>query len=448
MSYFAKIRSSLARVIAPDNIRRFDAAGQGRRFTATPAYGSHHTETAVASGQLRSRARHLAANNPWAANGIEALVTALVGTGIVPASGVKDRATRRKLQSQFRAWAKTCDADGLTDYYGLQAQAARALIVDGEAFIQLIETDSGLKLRLIPAELIQSVSGSLDPLNVSGIQFDAEGKRLSYSVQKNPNSTEFVTVPAADMIHLFKPLGAGQVRGTSWLASVILKLADLDGLEDALLMGFKVAALHAGFITNLGSDSALPYEGQQAGTQLDVSLEPGTMKVLPPGTDVKFNSPMQAQQGSEFIATQLRAVAAGLHVPEFLLSGDMRGANYSSMRSALVSFRQYIERIQYNVLIPQMLDRVWNRVMFAESDLTVEHYPPALPWVDPLKDVEAVAAEIQAGLTSRRQAVARRGYDIEELDDEIKADREREAAMGLSFNTQTTGAKNANSSQG
>jgi lambda family phage portal protein len=430
---FSKIRTALARVIAPDAVRRFDGAGAGRRFTSTPVYGSHRTETAVASGQLRSRARHLAANNPWAGNGIEALVTALVGTGIVPASSVKNRDTRRKLQSQFRAWAKTCDADGLTDYYGLQAQAARAMIVDGESFIHLIETESGLKLRVIPAELIQSASGSLDPLNVSGIQFDAQGQRVSYSVQKNPNSTEFVTVLAADMIHLFKPLGAGQVRGTSWLAPVILKLADLDGLEDALLMGFKVAALHAGFITNLGSDASLPYDGQQAGNQLDVSLEPGTMKVLPPGTDVKFNSPMQAQQGSEFIATQLRAVAAGLHVPEFLLSGDMRGANYSSMRSALVAFRSYVERIQYNILIPQMLDRVWTRVMFNESDLTVEHYPPALPWVDPTKDVEAVAAEIQAGLVSRRQAVSRRGYDIEELDDEIQADREREKAMGLSF---------------
>jgi lambda family phage portal protein len=430
VSFLSKI---FGRSTAPEKLRRFEAAGGGRRFTSTPAYGTHRTETAVASGQLRSRARHLAANNPWADNGIEALVTALVGTGIVPASSVKDRTARRKLQSQFRTWAKTCDADGLTDYYGLQAQAARALIVDGEAFLQMIETDSGLKLRLIPAELVQSAT--TDSAEISGIRFDVQGQRTSYSVLKGQNSTEFVTVPAADMLHLLKPLGAGQVRGTSWLASVILKLADLDGLEDALLMGFKVAALHAGFITNLGSDSTLPFEGQQTGTTLDVSLEPGTMKVLPPGTDVRFNSPMQAQQGSEFIATQLRAVAAGLHVPEFLLSGDMRGANYSSMRSALVSFRQYIERIQYNVLIPQMLDRVWDRVMFTEDDLTVEHYPPALPWVDPLKDVEAVAAEIQAGLVSRRQAVARRGYDIEDLDDEIKADREREAAMGLSFVT-------------
>jgi lambda family phage portal protein len=446
MSLFPKIRTALARAIAPEYTRRFEAAGGGRRFASTPNYGSHRVETALASTQLRSRARHLAVNNPWASNGIEALVTALVGTGIVPASGEKSRAARRKLQSQFRSWAKTCDADGLTDYWGIQAQAARALVVDGEAFIQMIESDTGLSLRLIPSEMIQSASASatIDPLNVAGIQFDAEGKRVSYSVRKNPNSTKYVIVPASDMIHLFMPLGAGQVRGTSWLASVILKLADLDLLDDALLKGFQVSALHAGYVTNLGSDGALPFDGQQTGSTLDVSLEPGTVKVLPMGTDIKFNSPMQAQQGNEFISAQLRAVAAGLHVPEFLLSGDLRGANYSSMRSALISFRQYIERIQYQILIPQMLDRIWNRVMFAENDLTVEHYTPALPWVDPLKDVEAVAAEIDAGLISRRQAVARRGYDIEELDDEIAADRDREKILGLSFEVQPATGKQQN----
>jgi capsid protein len=38
-------------------------------------------------------------------------------------------------------------------------------------------------------------------------------------------------------------------------------------------------------------------------------------------------------------------------------------------------------------------------------------------------------------LKSRRQAVAERGYSVEQLDEEISADRQREAAMGLSFNT-------------
>lgn len=54
-------------------------------------------------------------------------------------------------------------------------------------------------------------------------------------------------------------------------------------------------------------------------------------------------------------------------------------------------------------------------------------------WVDPLKDAEAVATQIAAGLKSRRQAVAELGYSIEELDSEIAADQAREKSLGLTF---------------
>ncbi|MFD1703361.1 hypothetical protein ACFSCV_10135 [Methylopila henanensis] len=53
--------------------------------------------------------------------------------------------------------------------------------------------------------------------------------------------------------------------------------------------------------------------------------------------------------------------------------------------------------------------------------------------MDPQKAIEADVAEINAGLASRRQKVAERGWSVEELDAEIAADREREAALGLSF---------------
>jgi capsid protein len=61
--------------------------------------------------------------------------------------------------------------------------------------------------------------------------------------------------------------------------------------------------------------------------------------------------------------------------------------------------------------------------------------PPRNDWVDPAKDVAAEVAAINAGLMSRRQAVAARGYDLEQLDAEIAADNERAASLGLSFNT-------------
>lgn len=44
---------------------------------------------------------------------------------------------------------------------------------------------------------------------------------------------------------------------------------------------------------------------------------------------------------------------------------------------------------------------------------------------------------MKGGLMSRRQAVAQLGYSIDELDAEIAADKAREAALGLSFNSES-----------
>ena len=49
------------------------------------------------------------------------------------------------------------------------------------------------------------------------------------------------------------------------------------------------------------------------------------------------------------------------------------------------------------------------------------------------KDVEAEILAINAGLKSRRQAISERGYDAEQVDAEIAADKARTDALGLSF---------------
>ncbi|CAA7626620.1 Bacteriophage capsid protein (fragment) [Magnetospirillum sp. SS-4] len=59
--------------------------------------------------------------------------------------------------------------------------------------------------------------------------------------------------------------------------------------------------------------------------------------------------------------------------------------------------------------------------------------PPKWDWVDPLKDTKAEIEQIGAGLKSRTQALAERGFDVEQVDAEIAADREREQRLGLQF---------------
>ena len=224
---------------------------------------------------------------------------------------------------------------------------------------------------------------------------------------------------------------------------MLLTLGELDGLLDALLVAARVSAMHAGFMTDMnGTGAALPYDGQQVGSVLESGLEPGTMKVLPAGFDIKFSQPQQAAQAIELAKLNLRSIAMGLGLPDHVLSGDLSGANYSSLRAGMVEWRQRTEQLQFNVIVPQLIRPVWQRwvdlgVMAGElpDDATAaaEYYPPAQTLIDPLKDSEAEAVLIAAGLKSRRQAVAQQGYDVETLDAEIAADHAREKALGLSF---------------
>jgi capsid protein len=59
--------------------------------------------------------------------------------------------------------------------------------------------------------------------------------------------------------------------------------------------------------------------------------------------------------------------------------------------------------------------------------------PTKWDWVDPMKDASAEILQIEAGLKSRTQALSERGYDAEQVDREIAAERKRELALGLDF---------------
>lgn len=434
-------RHKLAKWIAPaapQRVRRFDGATGGRRGWGVGTLANVNSQIGAAGSLLRARSRYLAANNQWVCNGANNLVGALVGSGIRPTSRTSGAV------EQFELWAERADADGRTDFYGLEALVARALVVDGESFVQLLHTDDGLRLRVLPAELIDE-SKTADLGNgsyvVQGVEFDADGKRIAYWVLPHrydqfASYAPPVRVDAADVLHVSQPLLPGQVRGVSWLAPIILPANEFDQLTDALLTGVKVAAMFAGIVTDQNNASGnAPFDGEQRGNILETGLEPGTLKVLPSGWDIKFATPQQAQQTNEFVKQSLRGLAAGLGVPTHLLDGDLTGANYSSLRAGLIPFRQRVEQIQYHCLVPQFLNPVWRRVMALESHFTppVEWLPPAWLQVDPLKAVEADIAEINAGLASRRQKVAERGWSIEQLDAEIAADRERERSLNLSY---------------
>lgn len=134
------------------------------------------------------------------------------------------------------------------------------------------------------------------------------------------------------------------------------------------------------------------------------------------------------------------------------MSGDLTNANYSSLRAGLLPFRAKVEQVQYGTLVPQLLRPVWRRWIATEvlsgrldlsPDLSAEWIMPRPMQVDPAKDLAAVREALALGLTSRTQAVNELGWNADDLDAEIAADRARETSLGLTFGPRREEASDA-----
>jgi lambda family phage portal protein len=448
----------------------FEAVQFRRRLMTWRGTSSNlNTLLSMSGTLLRNRAREAVRNQAYAGSACESFVANAVGCGIKPMPRVDDPALKDAMQKLWLDWTDEADADGLTDFYGLQALAARSMFEAGEVFLRFrprLPIDNlsvPLQLQMIEADQVplnHNVIGQNGRQIRCGIEFDAIGQRAAYWVMRShpgdqtiamPDTTP-VRVPATEMLHLYHPLRPGQIRGVPWITRSLVKLWLLDQYDDAELDRKKSAAMFAGFITKIAPDADMLGETENpdpddphAGL---AELQPGTFQALMPGEDIKFSEP--ADVGGSYEAFQYRnlsAVAAGMGIPYTQMTGDLRQANYSSLRAGLVEFRRRIEQFQHTTLVYQLCRPVRKRWMdeaVLSGALKIPNYrrdrrivqqctwlPEAFDWVDPEKDTKAELLEIAGGLKSRSQAISERGDDIEQVDAERAADKKREAALGL-----------------
>ncbi|MBZ0228464.1 MAG: phage portal protein, partial [Bauldia sp.] len=114
-------RRLLARQAFEGLSRGYEGAARGRRTDGWRSPGtSADTEIATAGALLRDRMRDLVRNNPHAAKAVAVLVNNIVGAGIMPRAASGDDRLDRTVNELWEAWARSCDADGQLDFYGLQ----------------------------------------------------------------------------------------------------------------------------------------------------------------------------------------------------------------------------------------------------------------------------------------------------------------------------------------
>jgi lambda family phage portal protein len=259
-------------------------------------------------------------------------------------------------------------------------------------------------------------------------------------------------------------LRPGQVRGEPWLSRALIRLYDYDQYTDADLAGKKIAALFAGFITELDpADPAMPNQTQALPGEADYlpppqpgisfsGLEPGTMQKLRPGEDIKFATPPGAGSGfKEFNTACLREIAAAIGVTYEQLTGDLTGVNYSSIRAGLLTFRRRIEQLQHAVIVFQLCRPVWEewlktavlanqikaRKFNNERDqyIDVKWITQGWQWVDPQKELDAAKESVRCGFTSVTQVISERGYDVEDTFADIAREQALADKLGLVLDT-------------
>ena len=432
----------------PVRLRSIDAAAGSRRAEGMGSFGPVNYEIGAALDIVRSRARYLSANNGWIKNGVGNYLGDLIGTGLRPSPLGVSAAERERMVDAFAEWAVDgADYEGRTTFAALQNLIGRHLYVDGEALAILHDTRDGLQIQVLPPErLDMSKTVELDGNAgiVNGVEFDGFGRRVAYWILPGGRELETygasasVRVDARDVIHVFESLAATQVRGLSGLAAAVLPSSDLAELTGALLVGAKVAAMIAGFIKDVNDTGNYRPDTETGDDGELTSWEPGELIRLPGGTDITFSSPQQQQRADRFVRTNLLEIAAALGLPEHYLSGDLTGANYSSLRAGLLPHRRRVSQCQALTLRPLFLDRVWRRWValefFAErmdaGRVRVDWIAPAWQQVDPEKAINATEKELELGLTSRSAAAEERGRSIADIDAERAADAERDPDPG------------------
>jgi len=479
MSVFGKVMNAFRVGGNPNPF--FEAAGRGRRLRGLNPPRLHVNKAIQASGTtLQSRARWLYNNNDMAGNAIDEWVSAAVGDGIKPRPRIRNKVLKKKLVDLFWRWTEEADADGMTDYYGLQEKVARETRLTGECFVRIRSRRPGdlwtvpFQLQVLASEMLDlAFNGNTTSGNTirAGIEFDAIGRRVAYhfwrfhpfdDVPLNAGiMRDRVRVPADEVIHVIEGREAGQIRGVPSIARVLVKIFKKEVYDDAELERKSVAALFTAFLIGRGENPIADDDDLEEGGDDEpvAPMQPGAIVDLGDDKDVRFAAP--ADVGGSYEPFQYRtalSISAGTGVPYAYVTGDVTKGNFSNVRTDIIRFRRRVNQWNYNTLIFQLCRVVWmqfvERAYMAglvdlpgyDEDPTpywaAEHLPPRQEWIDPAKDVKAELDAIGGGLKSRTQSVAERGYDREDIDAEIAEERGEEDRLKLKFSTRNT-AKDA-----
>lgn len=436
-------RAGRHRMQARAAMRAYEAAESGRRGPhGRPLRdGSANIMLQRDLPRLRAASSDLVRNTAHGARMVEVMTGNLVGTGIRPVADTGSDRLDRQLMSVWEATAARADPGGVLEYYGLQALQVRSMIERGDVFRRrVIDRDAPrgaapMQWQALEADccdlgrdsIATSAPGASQRTRL-GVELGEWDRRVGYWMfEAHPDESlvwRSTLVSAREVAHLFRPLRIGQVRGVPWLAPVLVGARDYADFLEATIVKARIEACFTAFVTT-DDDIGAVTGAKAVGRDLVAEMEPGTLTRLKQGEDVKFGQPSANTSFDPVSIHMMQALAVGVGATFDELTGDLRQANYSSLRAGKVVQRRIIEQVQWQVLVPQLLQRDWDDVMMMATLAGIvraraEGFPmkavtPAFEPIDPKKDLEADILAVRAGRLSPQEFISAWGRDWREV---------------------------------
>jgi lambda family phage portal protein len=221
-------------------------------------------------------------------------------------------------------------------------------------------------------------------------------------------------------------------------------MRDVDDYDFAEGIRKKIEASTVGIVTTdeETEEGVAPKITDARGNPVE-KFSPGMFAYARGGKDIKFNQPATVGGYEEYKRVSAREIAAGYRQPYELLTGDLSTVNFSSARVGLVAYRRLVSQIQWQIIIPMLLEPWWN--WFCEAawlageidspDIPVEWSPPRWQAIEPYKDALADLITIRTGTRSYQDVTAERGRNPDDVLTEIAAFNSEVDALSITLDS-------------
>lgn len=380
---------------------------------------------------LREQARYLDNNHDLVIGVFDKLEERVVGkNGIIvePHPVLRNGAIARDLAAEIRTrwseWSVSPEVTGQFTRPMLERLMLRTWLRDGEVFAQMVSgrinsltPSAGVHfwLEALEPDFIPMTTDESNRLN-QGVFVDDWGRPEKYLVYKSRpvsgRQMETKEVDAERMLHLKFVRRLHQMRGTSLLSGVLIRLSALKDYEDYELTAARIAAALGMYIRKGDGQSYEPDGNGSKDKERELTIQPGIIyDDLKPGEEIGMVKSDRPNPNLEtFRNGQLRAVAAGSRL-SFSSTARNYNGTYSAQRQELVEstdgylilqdwFIGAVTRPMYRAWLKQA---VASGVIRLPRDLdrsslyTAVYSGPVMPWIDPVKEAEAWKIQIRGG---------------------------------------------------